>query len=292
MKHKLLWSAAFALLLVGCSDDKEPAPKLETPPSVEQSEEVTPEETTISDEELAAFVEKAANEAFSTTEHEGSIVLKETHEIDGEVQQSYMHETTYRQNEAMEGMYGEHQLYYDRHVEGLEDGPTTFEGYVQPDVAFYKFNDTAGWNGYDFQTMGEIGRERIAYLSPADIMSMVEMNPASHKLVSVDQYSVTTTFEPTPEDQNTLLYSILEDESLYYYTDMVLQVKNIYVQLTFEKSNEVLSTIQVQIEFDNVDNEKETLMYSYMQVFTSYSLTDEIRPADAVFAESNLSLWD
>ena len=293
MKHKLLWSAALALLLAGCSDEKEPTPPVETAPPVEQpQEEVTPEETTMSDEELAAFLEKAANTAFATNEHEGSIVMQEIHAIGENVEQQYEHNTSYRQNDAHEGMYGENQLYYKREMTTAFDGQTTYEGYVQPDVAFYTYNDTAGWNGYDFQTMAEMGRERLSYLSPADIMSMVEMNPDTHKLVSVTDTEIVTTFEPTAEDQIALLNNALEDQSLYYETEMVLQVKHIETQLTFNKSNEALSEVRVQIEFDNADNEQETLMYTYAQSFSSYTLTDEIRPADEVFTDSGLNLWD
>lgn len=290
MKNRLLWTAALALILVGCSDNKEQLENTEK--ETEQQQPVPKNEISFSGEQLTELIEMANSEAFSTNEHEGEIVLQETHMLDQQTKASYRHTTSYRQNEAQEGMYGEHQLYYKRHLDGYEQLPINYEAYVQPDVAFYTFSDSAGWQGYDFQSVGELGIERLAYLSPADVLSMLEMNPDSNELISVDDELVVTAFEPIAEDQMTLLYSILEPQSIYHQTDMPLQVKDFSIQLTFERGNEALSVVDVQIELENVDNDKETLTYIYKQAFTSYMLTDEIRPSDAVFANSGLSLWD
>lgn len=289
MKQQFLWTAVLAIFLVGCSeDDKQQAENIEKP-----IEEATQKpDASISDEAFHALVEKASDEAFSTTEHEGTIAMQETHTMDGEVKESYRHTTSYRQNEAQEGMYGEHQLYYERHLDGYENLPITFEGYVQPDVAFYTYSDKAGWNGYDFQQMGEVGLERFSYLAPADVISMLEMNPDTLKVVSVDDEYVVAAFDPTAEDQISLLYSILELESIYHQTDMSLQVKSFTIQLSFNKTKELLEGIDIQIEFDNAENEKEMLTYVYKQLFKSFALTDEIRPPNAIFSESGLTLWD
>ncbi|MER1999420.1 MAG: hypothetical protein ABS882_06565, partial [Lysinibacillus sp.] len=64
------------------------------------------------------------------------------------------------------------------------------------------------------------------------------------------------------------------------------------VNLILDRKDESLSAVTVYFKQSNVDDAEEYIEVSYNQQYTATQLTSEIRPPDAVFAESNLIIWD
>lgn len=303
MNKRLILGATLTLsLLTACSDDKDLQEKQSVDP-IEQTEQPaetpeTPEqpvEQTISDDDLQQLLTAVKDKAFSSLQHEGSVLLEETYMKGGERADFMKHSISYRQNDDIEGIYGENQLYYKKHFEheGDEFGvPTGYEGYIQPDKAMYRYNDDAGWAGYDLMDMGEIGLERMSFLSPADFLSMLEMNEDSLFTKIVSDEFVTVSFEPLQEDQTSLLYNVLEADSFYHQQTTPLQFDTFEVNLILARDDNSLSAVTVYFKQTNIDNEKEYVEVSYNQQFTATELTEEIRPPSAVFAEAGLDIWD
>lgn len=156
----------------------------------------------------------------------------------------------------------------------------------------YHYNDSAGWQALNLKEAGETGYERFSYLSPSDFFSMLEMNEDSLLTKIVSDEFVTVSFEPIAEDQTRLLYSVLELESLYHQHTMPLEFDTFEVNLILDRKDESLSAVTVYFKQSNVDDAEEYIEVSYNQQYTATQLTSEIRPPDAVFAESNLIIWD
>ena len=293
----MILSSILALsLLVACSDNEQQNEVQREEPTTnvgqsEQSEEVK-EATKMTAESLQPLLEAVKNNAFSSQEHEGTVTF-EDRQMHGDEQIDYMKsDIEYRQNDSLEGMYGENQLYYKKHLSFGEETPETYEAYIQPDKALYTYNDSAGWQGYDLMERGEMGLERLSFLSPADVLSMLEMNESTLQIVDDREDAVVITFEPLPEAQMELLYSVLEAESFYHITDMALEFEVFSIKLTLSKPTESLRDVSIQLKQVNIEDETEYLESHYHQYYTANKLEEEIRPPAEVFSDSGLTIWD
>ena len=298
MNYKVIASALLAtMLLVACSDDTEQPKEQYVDPNAQQTEQVleTKEEQpeqAISEEEFQSLLAAVKDNGFNSKEHTGTVSLEERH-MQGDQQLDYMKSNiTYRQNDAFEGMYGENQLYYKKHLTFTEGPPESYEAYIQPDKSMYTYNDSAGWQGYDLMSHGEMGLERMSFLSPADVLSMLEMNESTVQIVDERNDEIVISFEPLPEAQMELLYSVLEADSFYHLTDMALEFDVFSITLTLSKNLETLRDVSIHFKQVNIDNETDYLESHYHQYYTSTKLEEEIRPPKAVFSESGMSIWD
>lgn len=283
-------------LLVACSDNEQQNEVQREEPTTnvgqsKQSEDVK-EATNVTAESIQPLLEAVKTNSFSSQEHEGTVTFKER-QMHGDEQIDYMKSNiSYRQNDSFEGMYGENQLYYKKHLSFGEETPESYEAYIQPDKAMYTYNDSAGWQGYDLVEQGEMGLERVSFLSPADVLSMLEMNESTVQVIDEKNDEVVISFEPLPEAQMELLYSVLEPESFYHITDMALEFEVFSIKLTLTKSTESLRDVSIQLKQVNIEDETEYLELHYHQYYTANKLEEDIRPPAAVFSDSRLTIWD
>lgn len=141
MKKILFMSMFLACsLLTACTEEKgstlkeqPPNTTSEQPINTNEQQSEQPEEQTISEQDLQNLLTVVKDKAFSSFEHEGSVLLEETYMKAGEQADYMKHDITYAQNDELEGMYGENQLYYKKHFEHENDEygmPTSYEGYI------------------------------------------------------------------------------------------------------------------------------------------------------------------
>ena len=254
------------------------------------TEEVIVSTTPIQDLVVSEVIAEARKVAQHSTAHEGVVKAYEQWFIGDELQTQYF-ETTYEQDESIEGERGGHMLHYSQKI-STDEMEVQNEYYINSSVVEYKYyGEINEWISVDLEFVDPEYTERVRYLSPADFLAMAEKYLNTIKILRVDEESYEIEFAPTEEDLETLIRNSTEPESYLFKEMFAYQYESPMVVLTFNPTDFKLVDALFSVNFQNTGNEGERMELSAQQHYNSYSLTNEISPPATVFQKTGISIW-
>ena len=254
------------------------------------TEEVIVSTTPIQDLVVSEVIAEARKVAQHSTAHEGVVKAYEQWFIGDELQTQYF-ETTYEQDESIEGERGGHMLHYSQKI-STDEMEVQNEYYINPSVVEYKYyGEINEWISVDLEFVDPEYTERVRYLSPDDFLAMAEKYLDTIKILRVDEESYEIEFAPTEEDLETLIRNSTEPESYLFKEMFAYQYESPMVVLTFNPTDFKLVDALFSVDFQNTGNEGERMELSAQQHYNSYSLTNEISPPATVFQQTGISIW-
>ena len=243
-------------------------------------------------QDLAVFevIAEARKVAEHSTAHEGIVKAYEQWFIGDTLQTQYF-ETTYEQDESIEGKRGGHMLHYSQEI-STDEMEVRNEYYINPSVVEYKYyGEINEWISVDLEFVDPEYTERVSYLSPADFLAMAEKYVDTITILRVDEESYVVEFVPTEADLEELIHNSTEPESYLFKEMFAYEYESPMVVLTFSPTDFKLVDALFSVKFQNIGNEGERMELSAEQHYNSYSLTNEISPPTTVFQQTEISVW-
>lgn len=254
------------------------------------TEEVIEREKSIQDLEVSEVIDEARKVAVPHTAHEGVVKAYEQWFVGDKLQTQYF-ETTYEQDESIEGERGGHMLHYSQKI-STDEIEAQNEYYINPGVVEYKYyGEIDEWISVDLAFVDPEYTERVRYLSPTDFLAMAEKYLDTMTVLRVDEESYVVEFVPTAEDLETLIDNSTEPESYLFKEMFTYEYESPMVVLTFSLADFKLVDALFSVTFQNTGNEGERMELSAGQHYNSYSLTNEISPPDTAFEQTGISTW-
>ena len=254
------------------------------------TEEVIESTKPIQDLAVSEVIAEARNVAQHSTAHEGIVKAYEQWFI-GDVLQTQYFETTYEQDESIEGERGGHMLHYSQQI-STDEMEARNEYYINPSVVEYKYyGEINEWISVDLEFVDPEYTERVSYLSPADFLAMAEKYLDTIEVLRVDEESYVIEFVPTEEDLEELISNSTEPESYLFKEMFAYEYESPMVVLTFSPLDFKLVDALFFVTFQNTGNEGERMELSAEQHYNSYSLTNEISPPAKAFEQTGIFVW-
>mgnify|MGYP007040136362 FL=1 len=254
------------------------------------TEEVIESTKPIQDLAVSEVIAEARNVAQHSTAHEGIVKAYEQWFI-GDVLQTQYFETTYEQDESIEGERGGHMLHYSQQI-STDEMEARNEYYINPSVVEYKYyGEINEWISVDLEFVDPEYTERVSYLSPADFLAMAEKYLDTIEVLRVDEESYVIEFVPTEEDLEELISNSTEPESYLFKEMFAYEYESPMVALTFSPTDFKLVDALFFVTFQNTGNEGERMELSAEQHYNSYSLTNEISPPAKAFEQTGIFVW-
>ena len=254
------------------------------------TEEVIESTKPIQDLAVSEVIAEARKVAEHSTAHEGTVKAYEQWFIGDTLQTQYF-ETTYEQDESIEGKRGGHMLHYSQEI-STDEMEVRNEYYINPSVVEYKYyGEINEWISVDLEFVDPEYTERVSYLSPADFLAMAEKYVDTITILRVDEESYVIEFVPTVEDLEALIHNSTEPESYLFKEMFAYEYESPMVVLTFSPTDFKLVDALFSVKFQNIGNEGERMELSAEQHYNSYSLTNEISPPATVFQQTGISSW-
>ena len=254
------------------------------------TEEVIESTKPIQDLAVSEVIAEARNVAQHSTAHEGIVKAYEQWFI-GDVLQTQYFETTYEQDESIEGERGGHMLHYSQQI-STDEMEARNEYYINPSVVEYKYyGEINEWISVDLEFVDPEYTERVSYLSPADFLAMAEKYLDTIEVLRVDEESYVIEFVPTEEDLEELISNSTEPESYLFKEMFAYEYESPMVALTFSPTDFKLVDALFFVTFQNTGNEGERMELSAEQHYNSYRLTNEISPPAKAFEQTGIFVW-
>ena len=254
------------------------------------TEEVIESPKSIQDLEVSEVIAEARKVAVQHTAHEGVVKAYEQWFVGDTLQAQYF-ETTYEQDESIEGERGGHMLHYSQKI-STDEIEARNEYYINPGVVEYKYyGEINEWISVDLAFVDPEYTERVSYLSPADFLTIAEKYLEAMTVLRVDEESYVVEFMPTAEDLEALIHNSTEPESYVFKEMFAYEYESPMVVLTFNPTNFRLVDALFSVTFQNTGNEGERMELSAGQHYNSYSLTNEISPPVEAFEQTGISIW-
>ena len=254
------------------------------------TEEVIESAKPIQDLAVSEVIAAARKVAEQSTAHEGTVKAYEQWFIGDTLQTQYF-ETTYEQDESIEGERGGHMLHYSQEI-STDEMEVRNEYYINPSVVEYKYyGEINEWISVDLEFVDPEYTERVSYLSPADFLAMAEKYLDTIKVLRVDEESYVVEFVPTEADLEALIHNSTEPESYLFKEMFAYEYESPMVVLTFSPTDFKLVDALFSVTFQNIGKEGERMELSAEQHYNSYSLTNEISPPATVFQQTGISSW-
>ena len=254
------------------------------------TEEVIVSTKPIQDLAVSEVIGEARKVAEHSTAHEGTVKAYEQWFIGDTLQTQYF-ETTYEQDESIEGERDGHMFHYSQEI-STGEMEVRNEYYINPSVVEYKYyGEIDEWISVDLEFVEPEYTERVSYLSPADYLAMAEKYLDTIKVLRVDEESYEIEFVPTEEDLEALIRNSTEPESYLFKEMFAYQYEAPMVVLTFNPTDFKLVDALFSVTFQNIGNQGERMELSSQQHYNSYSLTNEILPLATVFQQTGISRW-
>ena len=254
------------------------------------TEEVIESAKPIQDLSVSEVIAEARKVVAHHTAHEGVVKAYEQWFIGDTLQTQYF-ETTYEQDESIEGKRGGHMLHYSQEI-STDEMEVRNEYYINPSVVEYKYyGEINEWISVDLEFVDPEYTERVSYLSPADFLAMAEKYVDTVTVLRVDEESYVIEFVPTAEDLEELIHNSTEPESYLFKEMFAYEYESPMDVLTFSPTDFKLVDALFSVTFQNIGNEGERMELSAEQHYNSYSLTNEISPPATVFQQTGISSW-
>lgn len=254
------------------------------------TEEVIESPKSIQDFSVSEVIDKARKVAVQHTAHEGVVKAYEQWFVGDTLQTQYF-ETTYEQDESIEGERGGHMLHYSQKI-STDEIEARNEYYINPGVVEYKYyGEINEWISVDLAFVDPEYTERVSYLSPADFLAMAEKYVDTVTVLRVDEESYVIEFVPTAEDLEALIHNSTEPESYLFKEMFAYEYESPMVVLTFSSTDFKLVDALFSVTFQNTGNEGERMELSAGQHYNSYSLTNEISPPATAVEQTEISIW-
>lgn len=254
------------------------------------TEEVIDSPKSIQDLAVSEVIDEARKVAVQHTAHEGVVKAYEQWFVGDTLQAQYF-ETTYEQDESIEGERGGHMLHYSQKI-STDEIEARNEYYINPGVVEYKYyGEINEWISVDLAFVAPEYTERVSYLSPADFLTMAEKYLETMTVLRVDEESYVVEFVPTAEDLEALIHNSTEPESYVFKEMFAYEYESPMVVLTFNPADFRLVDALFSVTFQNTGNEGERMELSAAQHYNPYSLTNEISPPATAFEQTGISIW-
>jgi len=282
-------------MLVACGGEQEQTTKDKQEVRAIEAKGIAAEEIIVStkpiqDLAVSEVIAEARKVAEHSTAHEGVVKAYEQWFIGDELKTQYF-ETTYEQDEAIEGERGGHMFHYSQEI-STDEMEVRNEYYINPSVVEYKYyGEINEWISVDLKFVDPEYTERVSYLSPADFLAMAEKYLDTIKVLRVDEESYVIEFVPTEEDLEELIWNSTEPESYLFKEMFAYKYESPMVVLTFSPTDFKLVDALFSVTFQNTGNEGERMELSAGQQYNSYSLANEISPPATVFQQTGISRW-
>lgn len=297
MARKKIW-LAFAVcvgILAACGGEYEQITKDKQEVRTVEAKSIATEEViespkSIQDLAVSEVIDEARKVAAQHTAHEGTVKAYEQWFVGDKLQTQYF-ETTYEQDESIEGKRGGHMLHYSQKV-STDEIEGRNEYYINPGVVEYKYyGEINEWISVDLAFVDPEYTERVNYLSPADFLAMAEKHLDTMTVLRTDEESYVVEFVPTAEDLEQLIRNSTEPESYLFKEMFAYEYESSMVVLTFSPTDFKLVDALFSVTFQNTGNEGERMELSAGQHYNSYSLTNEISPPATAFEQTEISIW-
>lgn len=254
------------------------------------TEEIIENKKPIQELAVSEVIAEARKVAEHSTAHKGTVKAYEQWFIGDKLQTQYF-ETTYEQDESIEGERGGHMLHYSQEI-STDEMETRNEYYLNPGVVEYKYyGEINEWISVDLTFVDPEYKERISYSSPADFLAMAEKHLDTIKVLRVDEESYVIEFIPTEEELEQLIKNSTEPESYLFKEMFDYKYQSPMIILTFNPKDFKLVDVLFSVTFQNIGNGGERMELSAEQHYNSYSLTNEILPPATVFEQTGISIW-
>ena len=258
--------------------------------SIATTEEVIENKKPFQDLAVSEVIAEARKVAERSTAHEGTVKAYEQWFVGDKLQTQYF-ETTYEQDESIEGKHGGHLLHYSQEI-STDEMAVRNEYYMNPGVVEYKYYGAINeWISVDLTFVEPEYKERISYSSPADFLAMAEKHLDTIKILRVDEESYVIEFIPTEEELQHLIKNSAEPESYLFKEMFDYEYKSPMVILTISPKDFKLVDVLFSVTFQNIGVEGERMELSAEQHYNSYSLTNEISPPATAFEQTGISTW-
>ena len=255
-----------------------------------ETEEIIESKKPIQELAVSEVIAEARKVAEHSTAHEGTVKAYEQWFI-GDKLQTQFFETTYEQDESIEGERGGHMLHYSQEI-STDEMAVRNEYYMNPGVVEYKYYGAINeWISVDLTFVDPEYKERISYLSPADFLEMAEKHLDKIKVLRINEESYVIEFIPTEEALTELIRNSTEPEPYLFKEMFDYEYKSPIVILTISPKDFKLVNVLFSVTFQNIGNEGERMELSAEQHYNSYSLTNEISPPATVFEQTGISIW-